>query len=145
MGFKHCMVRCTGEESTGSDSAPTHVRWQRCCLHTRPQFPALTVPPPGKKKKDNYRQPVVESQSLSCVRGGSHFRAAVEPTMVVRDDPVGPPCAAPFKEWTASPVSLSLQDSQPAPSPGNKASHILSMGSCPFCPVCQPPTIARRL
>ncbi|KAM7380139.1 hypothetical protein PAMP_003452 [Pampus punctatissimus] len=89
---------------TGSDSVPTLVRWQRC-LHTHPQIPALTVPPPGKKKKDNYRQPAVEIQSLSCVRGRSRFRAAVEPTMVVWDDPVGPPCAAPFKERTAGLVS----------------------------------------
>lgn len=51
----------TGQDRTGSDSAPTHVRWQGCCcccLHTHPQFPLLKVPPPGKKE-DNYRQPVV--------------------------------------------------------------------------------------
>lgn len=45
---------------TGSDSAPTHVRWQGCCWsHTHPRFPVLNVPPPGKKEKeDNYRPPV---------------------------------------------------------------------------------------
>lgn len=48
-----------------------------------------------KRKRINIDR--IESQSLSCVRGGSHFRAAVEPAMDMRDNPVGPLCAAPFK------------------------------------------------
>ncbi|CAB1459682.1 unnamed protein product [Pleuronectes platessa] len=37
-----------------------------------------------------------ESQLPSCVRGGSHFRAAVEPAMAVRDDPAGPTMCCSF-------------------------------------------------
>lgn len=62
-----------------------------------------------------------ESQSLSCIRGGSHFRVAFEPAMVVRDDPAGPPCAAPFKGRDSqsachpkTPSQLSLQAPRPA-------------------------------
>lgn len=102
---------------------------------------------PGEKKKK--KRIIIDglqfkSQSPSCIRGGSHFRAAVEPAMVVRDDPGGPPCAAPFK-GRDSQSSCHSETPQPALAPGNEAGCILSTCPCPLRPASQPPTITRGL